>query len=174
MEQHEPNAGVVGEIGAPFDDLDQLLDATFERKQAIERGERDRIVGAVLIDFAPRVDRALEIGALMLVDVGGFRPQRRGELARNRCGTVLDGARRLVPRTELAGEREQLRERVVVGDIDAPRARERGKREIDRTAALSWISAISCIVTTWCAGSLMYSSLASRITTSFCHQSCSR
>src|SRR5690606_24856410 len=108
VKQHEPYAGIIGELAAPLDHLDQLLDAAFQREQAVECRERDRIVAAALVHLAPRIDRGLAIAALALVDLRGLRPQGRRELAIGGCRAVLDRARRLVPRAELAGEREQL------------------------------------------------------------------
>ena len=81
---------------------------------------------------------ALEIVALRFVDLRGACPQARcGELAvRRGCRSVFDGPRGFVPRFELAGEREQLRQRGIVGDVDAPGACQCGEREIDRPAPL--------------------------------------
>ena len=57
MQQHETHASVLGEIGTALDDLDELCDAAFEREQPIERGKREQIVGASVVDLAPRVDQ---------------------------------------------------------------------------------------------------------------------
>src|SRR5262249_15261433 len=112
VQQHEAYARVVGEVGAARDDLDELVDAAIEGEQASERGEREQIVGARLVDLAPRGDRARVVAALTLVDVRGTRIQRRGEIAvRRRRRARLELVRGLVPRLELRGQREQLRER---------------------------------------------------------------
>ena len=138
VQQHEPHAGVLGEVRAPLDDLDELVDAALEREQAIERGERDQIVGPRLVDLAPRVDRAPEVAALRLVDLGRAAPTALAASSPSAATAAPSSTVRTASShaSSLPASDSSFVQRRVVGDVDAPRARERREREIERAAAL--------------------------------------
>ncbi len=135
LEQDPALPGIVGQLGPARHHLDQLWLAPLRLEQAVEPGQRLRVVLARLEQPAESRDRGRPVFPVPLVDVGDAA-QGAGDaievvLLRD---AALEGGDQLVPRAQPPGQRHQHLEHLVVARVLQPGARQCIEREAEVAA----------------------------------------